>query len=356
MNWITAIIPGGDPDGNPIISLLAKRTYSISPGNVMVADEQQELITEDRYTDPQNPQYSDVEDETDFLVYKPYTDVIIKGKARTPTTKKALHLDCEALIGPLKKVVRVYGNRTIKSKTFRGFALSDPEPFEEMDLGYRNAYGGIAASKNGTLYSYYPNPIGRGFYLKGGFDEDNETLVAPNLEDPASPLTNEQIVLGAIDEWPQAPKPASFGWTRRNFYPRYTYAGVLPEYLDAAKESLKTLQEKNPGTPLPEIPRMDFRVYQGASDGLWGQKLKGDEPVRLVYFDRDYPQFDFRLPADYPTLTIDMGKGPQELERNLHTVVIDMEKKLLTMLWRGSLRYGGIDELATVPKLIGEAV
>ncbi len=351
------LLPGGDSDGKPILSVLAKATYSIRQGTIAPADEQLPLCSEDIYVDPGNPLYSEVDDETDLIAYKPTTDVVIKGSAQCPQNKKAYHLDLEAIIGPYKKTVRVFGNRQVKQRAFRGYSIGDPEPFEKIELGYRNAYGGIASSKNGTIYSYYPNPIGKGFYLKGGFDEDSVVFALPNLEDPDSPLTEEQLILSSIEDWKSAPRPASFGWTRRNFFPRYIYAGVLPEYLDAAKESMKQQKANNPGAaPAADIPRMDFRVYQGASDGLWGEKLKGNEKVKLTYFDREYPNFECALPDEYPTLTIDKGDGPQELERNLQTVMIDMDKKIMTLVWRGSLVYGGIEELATLKKLEAKVI
>jgi len=350
MSWQKAYIPGSKPDGTPILTILGKRTYTIAPGKTEIADKQIPLYAEDLFENPDSPLYSEVLAETDLLFYKPTTDVIVLGKAKTPKGKQAYHLDCEIFAGPYRKTIRVFGNRRVEQKAIRGIVFSDPEPFAEMPLGYRRAYGGTSLTKEGTITSYYPNPIGKGFTLKGGI-EDPQTIQLPNLEDPNSPLTPEFTILSKFDEWVHAPKPCSAGWTRRNFYPRYTYAGILPEFLEAAGKARDEIARTHPSASTMAIPRMDFRVYQGASNGLWGKKFAGNEPVRLVYFDANYPRFDFQLPGDIPGLTIDIGDGVQEVAPNLHTVVIDKENNLLTLTWAGYFPYGGLEQLAQVPKI-----
>lgn len=348
--WRTAFIPGGDPEGNPIISVLAKQTWTLEPGRLTLSEEQEELVESDQLDDPANMQYGEVLAETDYLVWKPTTDVVVLGRAWSPRGKQAWHLDCEVRVGPYHKVVRVFGNRRVIARPLRGYALSDPEPFESIPLGYRYAYGGVACDRDGTVLPYFPNPIGRGFAIKGGF-EDESNLSVPNLEDPHTPLTSDTLVLDRFEAWEHAPRPASLGWTRRTFYPRYTYAGVLPEYLEAARKNALEMARKDPRCADMPIPVMDYRVYQGASEGLWSKKLAGNEPFTLTYLDPDTPRFEAALPGKVPVLTLDLGAGPRELEPNLHTVVIDMDRKRVLLVWRGSLRYGGLEELATLTRI-----
>ncbi|MBD3420114.1 MAG: DUF2169 domain-containing protein [Chitinivibrionales bacterium] len=354
MSWQFAFIPGSKPEAQPIISVIGKRTYTLAPGRVEVADEQLPVYDMDGFEDEENQLYSEALGETDLIPFKPSTDVVIQGKVHAPKGKKAFHLDCEVRVGPYRKTVRTFGNRTAQSKALRGIVISDPEPFTEMPLGYTRAYGGIATSKNGTLFQYYPNPIGKGFGLRGGVD-DGAGMQVPNLEDPGSPVLPDHLALPKFEDWEHGPKPASLGWTRRNFFPRYTFAGVLPEYLEAAQRSQEEMQKKYPQLGNTKIPKMDYRVYQGASDGLWGQRLKGDEHVLLTYMDPDFPKFEFDLPNDIPLLTLDVGEGPQQLQPELQTVVIEMEEKRLSLVWRGYLEYGGIEELASVARLEANA-
>lgn len=356
MQWISALVPGSHTKGKPILSVLAKRTYVLGQGSAKPADEdaQLPLVDSDAYKIQDNPFYSDVTAESDYVCFKQSTDVVILAKAKAPEGKRALHIDCVAQVGPLKKTVRVFGDRRVSAKSFRGLEISDPQPFEERDIGYCFAYGGIATDKSGTPFTYLPNPLGKGFCFKGCFDDPSQ-IVLPNQEDPENPLTPDSLVLGSPDDWANGPKPCSFGWTRRNFYPRYTYAGVLPEFLPQANAAAEQAAKQAGQAKPPPIAQVDFRFYQGASDGLWGSRLKGGEPVRLEYMDRKHPVFQFNLPKEVPVITLDIGDGPVQLAAELDTVVIDKEKNLLTMLWRGSKEYGGVEKLQDLPLLKFEA-
>ncbi len=350
MEWMSAFVPGSKPDGTPIISVIGRRTYDIAPGAVTPAEEQEPVCTADTFADPDNELYAEVIAETDLIPYKPTTDVVLLGKARAPRGRKVYHIDCTVQAGPLARTVRVFGDRRAELRALRGAVIGDPQPFTEMELGYRRAYGGMAKDKNGTLFSFFPNPIGVGFAIKGGLDDDRE-LRLPNVEDPDSPVTPDTLVLTKYEQWADAPKPAGLGWTRRTFYPRYTYAGVLPEYLEACYKARDAMKAKNPQAASIEIRTMDYRVYQGASDGLWGRQLRGDEPVCLTHLDADYPRFEFTLPGERPTITLDLGDGPRELEPALQTVIIDKETNRLAMVWRGAMPYGGIAELEEATKV-----
>jgi hypothetical protein len=348
--WLQMFLPGYNPQGKTILSVLAKKTYEIMSGKVEVAAEQIPFTESDEFEQPDQFMYSEVIAETDFIPYKIYPDVVVLGKAYTPMQKRAYYLDCAVRVGPLRKGIRVYGNRTVEMKAFKGLVFRDPEPFTEMELGYKNAYGGIAKAKDGTLYSYYPNSIGRGFHLKGGFEDVSE-LKVPNLEDPDHPVTEESLVISQFEKWPDAPKPASFGFTRRSSYPRYTYAGVMPEMLQGIADQYKQAQGGVSGDIT--IPKLDFRVYQGASEGLWGADLHGDEQVQIDYMDRNEPHYSFTLPGDIPEMKIDIGEGASPLNPSIHTIVIDMEKKVLSMVWRGAVEIDGFEALATIgePKI-----
>ncbi len=351
--WEKAWLPGSKPDGTPILSVIGKRTYSIAPGSVEVADDQIPVNMADQFADPDNQMYSEVLAETDLIPWKHTTDVIVQGQVHAPRGKRAYHIDCTVRVGPLGKTVRVFGKRTIVSRTIRGASISDPEPFTSAPLGYAHSYGGFARDKKGTLFSYYPNPIGKGFAIKGGF-EDPADIPLPHLEDPSSPVTIETIALSKFEDWTEAPRPASLGWTRRNFYPRYTYVGILPEFLEAVTRDRDEMAKKDPAYANVEIPRMDFRAFQGASEGLYGKKLTGNEPVSIQYMDPDTPTFAFNLPGEVPTISLDIGQGSQELEPALQTVVIDMENKTLQMVWRGAMEYGGVEELGMLRKIESE--
>jgi hypothetical protein len=208
---------------------------------------------------------------------------------------------------------------------FRGLDFSKPEPFEIMDIGYSNAFGGWAQSNEGTRYPFPPNPLGKGFYLKGSFEEYAE-IVVPHVEDPDSSIEPEHLIFDNYEDWKDAPKPVSFGWTRQSFFPRFTYAGVIPELPGAYGSDYKLN---------PNLPKLDMRFYQGASEGLGSSLVRGDEYVRLTYMDPQYPEFEFALPGEKPEMAVGEGAAKEQLVPALHTVLIDKENNTVSMVWRG---------------------
>ncbi|MFP4681028.1 MAG: DUF2169 domain-containing protein [Chitinispirillaceae bacterium] len=351
--WQTQIVQGTDLSNKPILSVLAKRTYSITHKEAPREASQQIPITlNDTYDDEANPASAEVTAESELVAFKPSTDLVVLGKAKCPSGKLAYFLDCEVKAGPYKKTIRVFGNRKLQAKALRGLSLSDPEPFSEMPLGYRYAYGGNAVSKNGTAYSFYPNPIGRGFTLKGSLEDASEVPV-PNIEDPSSPLNGEHFLLSKFSEWTDIPAPVSLGWTRKNFYPRYTFCGVLPEHLEGAMN--RESENSDSSSEKGKVPVMDHLFYQGASEGLYGKRLAGNELVQLTNLDSAHPTFQTVLPAESPTIVIDIGNGKKELEPVLDTVVIHKEQNLITLLWRGSLGLESRDEISELKKLEWQA-
>ncbi len=327
MSWLSTMVPGVGPHGKPIVSVIAKRTYEISPGKMSLADEQLPITTSELPTDPTNPYYSEIHSESDLVAFKPFTDIVVLGKAYTPKGKRAYNLECGIQAGPARKSILVYGQRMLEYKMMRGYHYSDPIPFESMDIGYANAFGGRAQSKDGTHYPYPPNPLGKGFNLKGGFEEYSDITV-PCVEDPESPIEPDCLICDKYEDWKDLPKPASFGWTRQSFFPRYTYAGIIPELPGAYAAGV----EIN-----PNLPKMDFRFFQGASNGLCNHVLNGDEHVKLSHLDREYPSFEYALPGERPEIIIKSSAGSFSTDSVLQTVLINMEEKLVCLVWRGSI-------------------
>jgi hypothetical protein len=329
------MVPGTDPAGKSILSVIVKRTYLYAHGEVSHSKDQAPLYSADIPADPANFLYTENLAESDIVPFKPNTDVVLVGKAYTPKRKRAYNLECELHVGSLSKKIMVMGNRKLEYRILRGFNFSDPEPFNSHDLGYSNAFGGRAKSRDGTLYPFPPNPLGKGFYLKDSFEEYDE-IVVPNLEDPDNPIDPETMIVDKFDMWSKAPKPISMGWTRQSFFPRYIYCGIIPEMLPGGDSLNLPINQ--------EYPKMNFQFFQGASEGLCVQLLKGDETVRLVYLSQDHPIIEFALPGDRPNIIIHTDTERFTPQPSLQTVLINNLKGTIEMVWRGAVEYGGIEE------------
>ncbi len=323
MKWLSLMIPGKDPQGHPIISVLAKATWSIAKGSVVISEHQVPFVKCDQFSDPLCPHLSEVLAESDVLAYKLLPDVVFRGNAFVPGGRMAHYITCSVCVGALSKEIRVFGERTLRIGLFN--RISDPLPFSSVEICYKKAFGGISKTKKGIPVICAPNPIGCGFVhkdqLKGG-----DELKLPSQEDPETPLDFDIIACGRMESWADFPLPASLGWTRRDFYPRCTFAGAGQGMLE------------NP-------PNFDFRFYQGASDGLWGKPLNGDERVVLKNLDPYAADFEFVLPGTKPVIWVNKGKGKQVLDPVLQTLVIDKKEDLLTIVYRGSAFYEGVESL-----------
>ncbi|MBD3314330.1 MAG: DUF2169 domain-containing protein [Chitinivibrionales bacterium] len=325
MSWQSILIPGYESGGKPIVSVIAKKTYVFAHGRVKAAEEQVPIYHDEVPADPQNPLGGETLAEPDIVPFKPKTDVVVVGKAHAPRGYRTNCMTCKVFVGPVHKAIRVYGERKVEAKLIRGLSFTEAEPFKTRELGYRHAFGGVAKSKEGFAMPFPPNPLGKGFYLKGGI-EDPEEIEVPCCEDPNSPIEPDALVLGKYADWPRAPKPVSFGWTKPSFYPRNSYAGIVPEMLPAQ-------QGKDPKAG--KDGRLDFRFYQGASEGMGEHSLEGNEHVKLIYMDPDHKVFEFALPSEKPAIAIGYGKDRTEVPVALHTVLIDKNNNKLSMVWRG---------------------
>lgn len=351
-----AIVPGQDEQGNPVFSLLVKRTYVIKPNAPAVrADADQPLAPIDKYWDMGDPQTSTVQFESDLAPFKPLTDVVFVGKAVSqggqPVTAMDVGLQVE---GGGAKIVRVVGERRALPRGGK-LVFTEPQPFTEMELRYDFAYGGKDKVSLPEGPFHYPrNDMGRGMLLKWrkGLEEGIEL---PTIEDPADMLTPEGLLLMVPEAWPRAPMPQGLGWYPRTGYPRAFYAGAIPPYVETGtmtKEEFLGLIWKDHIVLARQskLPGFHVRFMLGASQGLSMPYLKGDEAIRLRGLTPE-GMLRFQLPGERPKMRLDIGKGMQDLEPVLHTVQIRGEEREVDLVWRGSLPYPGVEYLAEMTTL-----
>jgi len=152
-----------------------------------------------------------------------------------------------------------------------------------------------------------------------------------------------------MKNWERQPFPQGFGWYGKGWHPRASYFGIAPaykEYYDKTREEAIKYVPEDQLNNFRKIdpPILDFRFFNGASPGLIFSDLKGDEKVRLVGTDPN-GIFTFRLPGITPRIMIDTGEGFQTPEVVLQTVCIMKEKNKLYMVWRGAVKYIGLENV-----------
>jgi hypothetical protein len=302
-----------DEEGRPLFVPVVKGTYSIQEGVRLSPAEKQVPVNVagEYWDDPEKSSYK-YEPETAFI--KPATDVVLIGHAHAPKPR-ITQVDVSLSVGPIKKVVRVVGDRYLV-KHFGMTFKTKPEPFERIPLIYERAFGGWDRSHpEPDKHSFEPrNPVGTGFRAKGGKFERGIRL--PNLEDPRRRLK------GFRDR----PPPAGFGFTSPHWQPRASLAGTYDE---------TWMQER-----MPLLPKdFDRRFFNAAPpDQIAPGFLKGDEPVVILNASLS-GRISFNLPGvPPPQCRVELqGRRDQHLHTQLDTVIINTDENLLFLIWRTNL-------------------
>jgi hypothetical protein len=348
------LLPGQTPSGEFILGVLVKRTYDIVAGKRCTrAEADRKLLGGDQpYGDPLN---SSIEFEADFVPFKLATDVVLNGKAHAPRGKATAAFTAALQVGPHRKDVRVIGDRVCRYREGGDPTFTDPKPVAAMELKYENAYGGVDIYTDPRIPCAYPrNYLGKGFVVsKSKKAVDN--LALPNLEDPKDPLTPAGLSCGEVQHWERQPMPQSFGWFPKVWRPRALLAGVLPadrafeqEMRAAYAKFLPPAERKTYAQS--KLPDMDFRFFNGASQGLVLPFLAGDEQVRLTNLTPE-GETSFQLPGERPEIGLDIGEGMKDSAVFLHTVMIRMEDRQLDLVWRAAFPYRGPDWLPNLKKM-----
>jgi hypothetical protein len=177
-----------------------------------------------------------------------------------------------------------------------------------------------------------------------------DNLPLPNLEDLRAPLAAQDLCLGEYAQWETRPMPAGFGWFPKVWRPRALLAGVLPCDRAVEQQLRRAYAELIPDEKQREaylkhgFPDMDFRFFNGASQGLALPYLHGGETIVTENLSPE-GNVAFQLPSDTPRIGLDIGAGVQEPEVALHTVMIHMDDGQVDLVWRGAIPYRGPDWL-----------
>jgi hypothetical protein len=348
------VLPGQSPDGHYILSVLVKRSYTIAAGRSCArAEADRPILAGDVYWD--HPMNSSVRFESDFFPFKVATDVVLNGTAYAPGGSPTSSCIVSLQVEERRKSIVVIGDRMAHYAESTTPDVTDPVPFTELQLKYELAYGGTDVFSDLKIpYPYPRNPLGRGFIVKNT-PKSLDNLPLPNLEDPRAPISAQDLCLGEYAQWETRPMPAGFGWFPKVWRPRALLAGVMP--LDRAVE--QELRQAYAQLVPPDqreayvtngFRDMDFRFFNGASEGLAFPFLKGGETILTENLHPD-GQVSFQLPLDTPKIGLDIGEGVQESLVVLYTVMIHMDEGQVDLLWRGAVVYQGPDWLPQMRKM-----
>ncbi len=298
-----------DVEGIDTIFAVVKATLDLGE-RLSLAEKQLPVTLADEYHG--EPGKSSIKNPSNVSLTKLATDVLLLGTAYPPRGRPVTHMDVLLTAGPLRKTIRVFGDRVWEK---RGVvpSMSNPAPFETMPLVWERAYGGMD-NKGRELRAEVRNPVGRGYHAKDGEKELNGSPL-PNLEDPAE----------LISSLKQSPAPACFGPICGHWEPRLSFAGTYDE---------RWQQERAPYLPTD----FDSRFLQLAPPGLVapGYLQAGD----WIEANGVTPSGSLRvqLPPVRIDVTYIVDGSPQAVPANLDTVLIEPDQNRLALVWRAALR------------------
>jgi hypothetical protein len=236
----------------------------------------------------------------------------------------------------------------------------------EIGEELRQSRGPEVQARNPELPEDWPelscpsNPVGRGFAISAD-KRVIEGLQLPLIEEVGAPLKPEDVVCDPARLQEFGRVPAGLGWVGRCWAPRSGYAGMMPEDKESAqKEVDERIAELDPSDPEQRVmiesflsyepPMFDSRFYNGAPASMQVSHLKGNEEVTLTNLTPEGTLF-FRMPGDYPVVTLDRGRGSERVSLRIDTMMVSPDEGQVSLVWRGHVPYGGPDEIAEYPVL-----
>lgn len=305
------ILAAPDPDGIDSLYAVVKGTFALDDldgtGVPAVAEEQVPPVLADEHWD--DPVETSIRVPSDLSLVKPATDVLLLGTAYAPAGRPVEWMDVTLTVGPVRKLVRVFGDRVWRASGTGGYAPSSARPFESMPLVWERAYGGTDTAKDQPR-AEARNPVGAGYRAPDG-EKPLDELPLPNLEDPYDPIRS----------WKDPVAPAAFAPVAPSWEPRRSRAG--------------TYDEPWQKTRAPYLPAdFDPAFFQLAPDGLVAPRyLQGGERVQLMGAS---PRggLHFRLPVLRIEVDYRLDDRTETRPANLDTVLIEPDESRVTLVWR----------------------
>jgi hypothetical protein len=206
-----------------------------------------------------DPMFNGLLSDTDLVMYKAGTDVLVRGSAYAPRGHVVTRCSVSLKVHAVNKTLNVLGDRRL-STGLTGLSIPRPLPFAEMPLTWERTYGGW--DRKGEAWEP-SNPVGNGFATKAAHLDG---AMAPNVE-----------YQGESYRGPGTGRAAAFGPVAHHWLPRVRYAGTYDQRWQDTRNPL-----------LPED--FDRRYFQSAPDDQQTpEPLVGYEQVMLGGLTPDGP-------------------------------------------------------------------
>lgn len=256
-----------------------------------------------------DPGTSGLVQESDFVLHKDGTDVLVTGRAHAPERRPTTHCRVRLKVQDIDKTLDVVGERRLSWGAL-GLSIAKPRPFIAMPLAWERTYGGW--DRKGDKDEWEPaNPAGVGFAADPSHLHES---AAPNVEYPDAPYRG-----------PRSGRPAAFGPVAQHWQPRVKYAGTYDQRWRASRDPL-----------VPED--FDRRYFRCApADQQTQRPLVGYEEVELWGFTPE-GRLGFLLPRiKLDIITTFKRHGDVEQQPSIHTLWLMPELRRFEIVYLAAL-------------------
>jgi hypothetical protein len=303
-NFRVQALPFISVDGADCRLVVVKASYGIQrDSRVLKLRNQRDIRLADEMWGP--PEIPDVKFPGDLCEYRPGTDVIVVGHARTPGETQVRTQEVSVEVANRELRLRVSGPRVFR-RTLFGAKPSRPMPFQAVPLAWSHSWGGADFSRKKPLEDAR-NPVGRGMAHRR---RQLAGTPAPQVEHADRRQRRRRQPAGC------APLSAAFE-------PRRTLAGTY----DAS-----WLANRHPARPSDYDPRAENRA---APELVFERPLRGGERVRIAGMRHD-GVLEFVIPRVYLVIQATIDGAAKSERPHLDSVLVDVDARVLELTWRAS--------------------
>ncbi len=285
--------------------------------------------------EPYDPDdYAAIRCPSEIIAYKPATDVIVVGSARTqggeplPRWLVNLRVVTKKQKVCIDKTIKVSGPSRWTHTLLGGWKRSEPTEVTQVALCFASAYGGIVDDGAHQKDVYWDNPGGIGFFGRRGADPF-QSHPAPQIERPDQVATSVEAPMEA----------AGLSAVSARQTERLQFAGTFD----------KAWRDK----VAPNVP-LDFDTAfwnLAPRDQVVSPYLEGGERIQTVgLFPTPDGALDFALPRmTAQVVCLRGGVLGRSQMMDLDTVIIDADRRHVTLRWQTIVEQSeGFDEYEVI--------
>lgn len=302
-------------EGQLAMAIVCKATYRLDSGTVTLHSEQEPLYSRQKHY--QDDPAQSVERPNDMIPFKRRAEIVVVGSAFVPRGQVARVLSARVVVGDVDKSVDIHGQRTLGLDG----NVREGAGWSSMPLRYERAAGGPDTW----------NPIG----VNTNWDQVYGTRSLPQIMPRGHFSPNPFAAL----------PPVGLGPLSNQWPIRRDKLGARANAF--SEENIESLVLGN---------EFDAHFFQCAPPDQWLDNIRPDERIVLENLHLHHPRLVTSLPGLLPVVFLSVpGYAPMQIPMRPDTLLIDTDRGIATVTYRGQSLVTSFDAQGTFHLLLQEA-